>query len=114
MKEKMLKEDFYAIISPGNTEGYGGVLFTPFYDDKLVEMWLQLSELSRDNLMVYHVIENTYEEDMSHDFIKDSLNTFIERHEDMCKEDWYENEELFYELKEHCKKILGKDFFKKQ
>lgn len=113
MKEKMLKEDCYAIISPGNTEGYGGVLLSPFYDDKLIDMWLELSALSRDNFIVYKVTESIDEADMSHNFIKDSLDSFIDRYEDVAKECGYVYVDVFEELKEHCENKLGKDFWRK-
>lgn len=113
MKEQMLTGPWYTIISPGNTTGHGGVLYSPFYDDILIDMWLELEDLSRDNFMVLKVTDFLESDDMKRNFTKDRLDNFVERHEYMSEEDWYEQVELFEEFKEHCEKILGKSFFKK-
>ncbi len=50
---------------------------------------------------------------MQRNFTNDSLDNFVDNHECISKEDWYENEELFIEFKEYCEKKLGKGFFEK-
>ncbi len=114
---------WHVIISPGNTNHWGGVLFTPIYDDIIVKNWLKLEDLSEDNLMTFYVTEVEHVSDTRENFSEYALDVLLEMYSEFENEQpedsylsigtWDKKAEAYKELKEHCIEVLGEDYFVK-
>lgn len=87
-----------------------------------MKAWLKSQELSEDNIMAFYVTKIDHTSDRVENFTYYELDELLERHSQFEEEqpedsdipiyEWDEKAEIYKELKEHCIRILGEEYFK--
>ena len=90
LKKKYFAEGNYMLIYHGTSKSVGGMLISPFHDSILENAWLELNNFDKreGDFLVVKIEEDT-----------------VEYFED------YKRIKIYNEIREHCYKVLGKEYF---
>lgn len=119
IKRNHLAEDNFLAVYPGVTSAFGGMLFSPFWDDKLESLWLRINNYKRDNFFVVEIKKYYKPIEEFKNYAEHSLDDFLGAFKflddiDEDSDDYFQYEdkiEAYKELKEHCYSVLGEKYF---
>ena len=117
-KKKYCAEDSFMLVSAGSNSS-GGMLISPFFDEKLEDAWLKLNNYDKHNYFVVEIRKYTKPVEYFMNFSEQSLEDFLDAFKfleemDEDSDDYFDFDdkiEIYNEIKEHCHEVLGKEYF---
>lgn len=123
MNEELFKKKYFAdnnfMLVSACSKNFGGMLISPFFDDKLEEAWLKINNYDKRNYFVVEIKKYTKQVEESINFNEQSLEDFLDAYEFLEKMDEESDDyfvfgdkiEVYNNLKKHCYEVLGKEYF---